>query len=64
MAEEPWSGPSADFATTRAAVLATMRTCGIAYSRSGDQQLGNFEDPIFLAEHGTPPPYNDEFTTW
>lgn len=49
-----------DFATARAAVLVTMRTDVIAYSRSGDQQLSHFEDPIVLAEHGAPPD-NDEY---
>jgi hypothetical protein len=31
-----------------------MWTYMTAYRRSGDQQLGHFEDPIVLAEHGAP----------
>ncbi len=64
IADEPWSAASADSAKARAAVLATMCTYVRAFSRSGDRQLGEFEEPIVLAEYGTPPPENDEFATW
>ncbi|HEX2554202.1 MAG TPA: hypothetical protein VHL98_10900 [Microvirga sp.] len=64
IADEPWSGQTAGVVQARAAVLATMRTYVIAFSRTGDTQLGEFEEPTVLAEYGTPPPENDEFATW
>ncbi len=64
IADEPWSGPSADSVRAKAAALAGMRAYVVAFSRTGDAQLGDFEAPIILAEYGVPPPENDEFAAW
>ena len=48
----------------RAAPLDSLRAYVIAFSRTGNTQLGDSELPVVVALYEMPPPENDEFATY
>ncbi len=59
-AEQPRTAPSEAAAKRLAEALSATRLGTIAFSRTGDADTGEYEDPVILAEHGEVPT-QDEF---
>jgi hypothetical protein len=55
VAEQPRVATSEASAKRMAESLSATKTGTIAFSRSGDSETGEFEDPVILAEHGELP---------
>ena len=59
-AEQPRTAPNEAAAKRLAEALSATRLGTIAFSRTGDADTGEYEDPVILAEHGEVPT-QDEF---
>lgn len=55
LAEDALEAQSADAARRKAERLADSKAGVVAFSRSGDPDLGDFDDAIVLAKHGRLP---------
>ncbi|SED40034.1 hypothetical protein SAMN05444161_3124 [Rhizobiales bacterium GAS191] len=55
VAEEGMEAPNSRAAMNRAAALAKSKAGAIAFSRSGDPSLGEFEDAVILGSYGDTP---------
>ncbi|KAA2237812.1 hypothetical protein F0L46_08505 [Salinarimonas soli] len=53
--EEPREAPSAGAAKSLAKALAFEKAGVVAFSRTGDFELGEFEDAVILESHGRVP---------
>ncbi|ODT80609.1 MAG: hypothetical protein ABS76_15640 [Pelagibacterium sp. SCN 64-44] len=56
-AEEPKVARDENNALAMAERLALSRHAVIAFSRTGDKETGDFDDPVILAMHGAVPDY-------
>lgn len=55
IAEEAAEAPSAHSAVSRARAAAERKAGAIAFTRTGDPELGEFEDAVILAKFGDVP---------
>lgn len=55
IAEQAQEAPSEHSAVTRARAMAASKAGTIAFRRTGDPQLGDFEDAVILGRFGATP---------
>ncbi len=54
-ADQPIQASSAEAAIRRAERLAETKAGVLAFAQTGDPEMGDFDEPIFLARHGDVP---------
>jgi hypothetical protein len=54
-AEQPIQAPSQSAAILRAERIAESKAGVLVFSQSGDPEMGDFDEPVFLASHGDVP---------
>ena len=62
IADEPIEVPNAGVARRQAQRVARSKGGAVAFSRTGDPQLGEFSDAVILARYGETPDDLAEFT--
>jgi hypothetical protein len=54
-AEQPIQAPSESAAILRAERIAESKAGVLVFSQTGDPEMGDFDEPVFLARHGDVP---------
>jgi hypothetical protein len=54
-AEQPIQAPSESAAILRAERIAESKAGVLVFSQTGDPEMGDFDEPVFLASHGDVP---------